>query len=134
MMDIPLDDTGLANPEIAYHKNLIKMLLVVVVLHGERGGRELSMNPPYGGRPGMIEGDAQDSAQRAEQSWGMRRGGKVRPGPQREAEQRRLDLVTHGGQLPRSGAVPKRDFQCFCCCFMCIFFIFIFLLILAIRL
>lgn len=29
----------------------------------------------------------------------MRRGGKVRPGPQREAKQRRLDLVTHDGQL-----------------------------------
>lgn len=46
VMDIPLDDAGLADPEVPYHKDLIEMLLLVVVLHGDRGGRELSMNPP----------------------------------------------------------------------------------------
>lgn len=46
VMDIPLDDAGLAHPEVPYHKNLVEVLLVVVVLHGDRGGRELSMNPP----------------------------------------------------------------------------------------
>lgn len=46
VMHIPLDDAGLSDPEVSYHKNLIEVLLVVVVLHGDRGGRELSMNPP----------------------------------------------------------------------------------------
>lgn len=69
VVDISLDDTGLPNPEVAYHKNLIEMLLMVVVLHGDRGGRESSMNPPYGEDLGMIEGDAQDSAERTGESW-----------------------------------------------------------------
>lgn len=69
MVDISLDDTGLSNPEVAYHKNLIEMLLMVVVLHGDRGGRESSMNPPYWEDLGMIAGDAQDSAERAGESW-----------------------------------------------------------------
>lgn len=46
VVDIPFDDAGLADPEVPYHKDLIEMLLLVVVLHGDRGGRELSMNPP----------------------------------------------------------------------------------------
>ena len=45
VVHIPLDDAGLADPEVSYHQDLIEMLLSVVVLHGERGGRELSMNP-----------------------------------------------------------------------------------------
>lgn len=69
VVDISLDDTGLPNPEVAYHKNLIEMLLMVVVLHGDRGGRESSMNPPYWEDLGMIAGDAQDSAERAGESW-----------------------------------------------------------------
>lgn len=46
VMHVPLDDAGLADPEVPYHKDLIEMLLLVVVLHGDREGRELSMNPP----------------------------------------------------------------------------------------
>lgn len=62
VVDVPLDDAGLADPEVPDHKDLVEMLLVVVVLHGDRGGgRELSMNPPQwredrgateGGNPG----------------------------------------------------------------------------------
>lgn len=46
VVDIALDDAGLADPEVPYHKDLVEMLLLVVVLHGDRGGRELRMNPP----------------------------------------------------------------------------------------
>lgn len=45
VMDVPLDDAGLADPEVSYDKDLIEMFLLVAVLHGDRGGRELSMNP-----------------------------------------------------------------------------------------
>lgn len=47
VVDIALDDAGLPDPEVTYDEDLIEMFLVVmVVLHGERGGRQLSMNPP----------------------------------------------------------------------------------------
>lgn len=36
VMDIPFDDTGLTDPEVPYHKDFIEMLLIVVVLHGDR--------------------------------------------------------------------------------------------------
>lgn len=60
-MHIPLDDAGLSNPEVPYNENLKEMLLGVVVLHGDRGGRELSMNPPEWREPGDERGEAQDS-------------------------------------------------------------------------
>ncbi len=48
-----------------------------------------------------MKGEKQRTARRDLQGAGNeRRGGEVRPGPQREVEQRRLDLVTHAGELP----------------------------------
>lgn len=47
VVHIALDDAGLAHAEVSDHQDLVEMLLLVVVLHGGRGGRdELSMNPP----------------------------------------------------------------------------------------
>lgn len=69
VMDIPFDDAGLPDPEVPNHKDLIEMLLVVVVLHGDRGGRELSMNPPEWKGPMDERGEAQDSAGRRKESW-----------------------------------------------------------------
>lgn len=46
VMHIPLDNAGLPDPEVSYNEYLVEVLLMVVVLHGDRGGRELSMNPP----------------------------------------------------------------------------------------
>lgn len=46
VMNIPLDDAGFPDPEVSYNENLVEVLLMVVSLHGDRGGRELSMNPP----------------------------------------------------------------------------------------
>lgn len=69
-MHIALDDAGLADAEVPYHQDLIEVLLLVAVLHGERGGRgELSMNPLQ--RRAPREGE-----------WGRpgQRGGEVRQG------------------------------------------------------
>lgn len=59
MMDIPLNNAGLSDPEVPYHKNLIEALFMVVVLHSDRGGRELSMNPPYRRGPEDKKGETQ---------------------------------------------------------------------------
>lgn len=54
VVDIPLDDAGLTHPEVSYDQDLVEALLVVVVLHGDRGGgRELRMNPLWRNRKGL---------------------------------------------------------------------------------
>lgn len=87
-MDISLDDAGLADSEVSYHKNLVETLLVVVVLHGERGGRELSMNPACGegrGTSGVRRRAARREVEREEGSsctpWPTREGGAEASGP-----------------------------------------------------
>ena len=50
VMDVALDDAGLPHAQVSYDEDLIKMFLVVVVLvlvivlHGDRRGRGLRIN------------------------------------------------------------------------------------------
>lgn len=46
VVHVALDDAGLPDPQVPYHKDLVEALLMVVVLHGGRGARQLRMNPP----------------------------------------------------------------------------------------